>query len=168
MRTLLTLTLCTLSTLALADDETQVAEMAKAQGIEQCYEMLEKVSSFYIKDAAHGTHAVWNSNNADSRLYSTLTSRRYSDGNSHIEINATPNVEGSCDISFSETYALPNRCTRTQNEIFSSWTYSGMMDDRTVILTNDSGLSNVYLTPQGTDESICLVTRREVIFGDSD
>ncbi len=142
--------------------ETSIVNMADENGIKTCRSQIKSVSDFIIKDKAHGTHAYWNSKDSDNRLYATLTSKGYSDGDSHVSVIAAPTSSGKCDTIYVETFALAKSCMVTREETYKDWKYTGTMNGKTLLLESDAGSVNIYLSPQG--ENICLVSRREIVY----
>ncbi|QJR79965.1 hypothetical protein CA267_003800 [Alteromonas pelagimontana] len=143
-------------------EETSIVDMADKNEIRTCRSQIKSVSDFIIKDKAHSTHASWNSKDSDNRLYATLTSKGYSDGDSHVSVITAPTSSGKCDSTYVETFALPQSCMVTREETYKDWKYIGTMNGKTLLLESDGGAVNIYLSPQG--ESICLVSRREVVY----
>lgn len=143
-------------------EETSIVNMATENGVNKCRANLKVAADFILKDKAHATHASWNSKDSDNRLYSTLTTKNYSDGDSHVTVIAAPTISGKCDTTYVETFAMPKSCMLVREETFKSWKYKGTMNKKTLLLANDAGSVNVYLSPQG--DNICLVSKREVIY----
>lgn len=143
-------------------EETSIVNMADENGIKSCRPQIKSVSDFIIKGSSHGTHAYWSSEDSDNRMYATLTSKGYSDGDSHVSVIAAKTSSGKCDSIYIETFALPKSCMVVREETYKEWKYTGSMNGKTLLLENDGGSVNVYLSPQG--ESICLITKREVVF----
>lgn len=148
---------------ALAENSTSVVDVATESGVKRCLRQLEAVSNFIIGDKAHGTHATWSSTSPDNRMYTSMTSKNYTDGNSHVSIVGAINSEGKCDTYYTETFALPKSCMMARETIYEEMDYVGTLADKTIVLKNAGG-ANYYLTPQGTENSICLVSKRETVF----
>ena len=151
-----------LSSFFVQAEETSIVSMATENGVKKCKGELKSTADFILKDKAHGTHASWNNDDSDNHLYSTLTTKSYSDGDSHVTVIAAPTTSGKCDTTYVETFVMPKPCMMVREEVFKAWKYSGTMNKKTLLLESDSGGVNVYLSPQG--ENICLVSRREVIY----
>lgn len=143
-------------------EETSIVNMADENGIKTCRPQIKSISDFIIKDRKHGTHANWNSKDSDNRMYATLTSKGYSDGDSHVSVIAAKTSSGKCDTIYIETFALPKSCMLTREEIYKDWKYSGTLNGKTLLLQNESGSVDVYLSSQG--ENICLVSKREMVY----
>ncbi|UTV30505.1 hypothetical protein [Photobacterium atrarenae] len=156
------LALCLISASSLAA-ENSIVSMAKESGVKRCVTQLESVANFIIEDKSHGTHANWNSNNPDNRIYTTLTSKGYSDGDSHVSVVSTINSEGKCDAYYTETFALPKSCMLVREQTYKELDFQGTLNGKTIVLKNSGG-ANYYLSPQGTSGNICLVTKRETIY----
>ena len=143
---------------------TIIESQATENGIKKCASQLKLIGDFIIEGKAHATHSSWNSTDADNHLYASLTSKAYSDGDSHVTVIASPTTSGGCDSTYVETFALAKSCMLSREEIYKDWTYDGTMNGKTLVLKNKSGNVTVYLTPQGTNDNICLVSKREVIY----
>jgi len=150
------------STVALANEENSIINMAKENGVKTCVPQLKVAADFIIDKKAHSTHAYWNNKDPNNRMYSTLTSKGYSDGDSHVTVAVAPTSSGKCDTFYVETYALPKPCMMAREETFKGFKYKGTMNKKTLLLEGESGVVNLYLTPQG--ESICLVSKREALY----
>ena len=150
------------STTVLAGQETSIVNIAKEYNFNTCLPQLKIASDFIIGNKKHTTHAYWNTDKADQRMYSSLTSKGYSDGDSHVTIAAAQTISGKCDVFYVETYALPKACLVAREDTFQGFKYKGTMNDKTLLLENESGAVNIYLTPQG--DSICLVSKREALY----
>jgi len=42
--------------------------------------------------------------------------------------------------------------------------YRASLNNKTLVLQNDGGSVDVYLTPTGKKSDLCLVTKREVVY----
>jgi len=157
------LVLSVFSVSALAENTTSVVDMAKENGIKRCLKPLEAISNFIIDGKKHGTHASWSSTSPDNRMYTSVTSKAYSDGNSHISIIGAINSEGKCDTYYMETYALSQSCMVSRETAYKKMNYVGTLADKTIVLKNEGG-ANYYLSPQGTENNLCLVSKRETLF----
>lgn len=144
--------------------KTVIESQAVENGVVKCESAIKSTADFIIKDKAHATHSTWNSNDADNRLYASLTSKGYSDGDSHVTVIAAPTLSGKCDTTYVESFAMQKTCMVVREEVFKSWKYVGTMKKKTLILKNEGGSVNIYLSSQGAGENLCLVTRREVIY----
>lgn len=143
---------------------TVIETQATENGVQKCAVPLAEIGDFIVDDRKHATHSTWNSNNPDNRLYASLTSKGYADGDSHVTVIAAPTSSGKCDTTYIETFALAKSCMLTREETYKDWLYVGTMNDKTLILKNQNNTVNIYLSAQGTSDNICLVTRREVLY----
>ncbi len=147
-----------------AHGETIIETQATNNGVKKCAMSLKKVGDFILADKAHSTHSTWHNKNSDNRMYASLTSKYYSDGDSHVSVIAAPTSSGECDSTYIETFAFGKSCMLTREEIYKDWKYLGTMNKKTLMLENEGGSVNVYLTDQGNNDDICLVTKREVLY----
>lgn len=143
--------------------ENEVSKGAKNAGVLTCLKIVTGMSDFVLKGAAHGAHNVWNNDDPNKRMYESLTIKSYSDGNAQVVFTAAPNLAGTCDISSIETSVMPGSCLTVRDKVFEGWVYKGEVQG-TAILANKGGALNAYLTPQ-LDNSACMVSKREVVFG---
>lgn len=166
MRSSLTLAVTLLATLSFSSsaisDSTVVVDQAKQNGIVTCVEPLDNVANFIIGDRRHGSHSTWNNNNANERIFTSMTAKHYSDGDGHVTIVAAPVGDGKCDTTYIETYALERTCISARESLYSDWTFTGELVG-TIVLENEAGTVNLYLTSQGSG-NICLVSRRETVY----
>ncbi|WP_411132282.1 hypothetical protein AAFX34_15750 [Vibrio vulnificus] len=156
------LSLC-LASGSVAWANTEVVNMASQNNIKRCLPQLEGISNFILKDKPHGTHATWNIDEPDNRMYTTLSSKGYSDGDSHVSVVAAINSKGKCDTYYTETFALSTSCMSAREETYKDMQYVGTLNGKTIVLKNQGG-ANYYLSPQGNGGNICLVTKRETVF----
>lgn len=147
--------------MAVAND-TIVAQAAKNNGVVTCGGALENVANFIIGDRKHASHSTWNANNANGRMFTSMTSKHYSDGDGHVTIVAAPISGGKCDTTYVETFALDRTCMSARESVYGDWKFAGELNE-TIVLENQSGSVNLYLTSQGSG-NICLVSRRETVF----
>jgi len=143
--------------------QNEVSKGAKSAGVLSCLKIVTDMSDFVLKGAAHGAHNVWNKDDPNKRMYESLTIKSYSDSTSQVVFTAAPNLAGTCDISSVETLVMPGSCLAIRDKIFESWSYKGEVQG-TAVLANSGGTLNAYLTPQ-LNNSACLVTKREVVYG---
>lgn len=147
-----------------ANATTIIETQATTNGVKKCAAQLKAVGDYIVADKDHATHSTWNNKNPDNRLYASLTTKSYSDGDSHVSVIATPSASGECDATYIETFAIAKSCLLAREETFKGWKYVGTMNKKTLLLENKTGSVNLYLTPQGTSDNICLVTQREVVY----
>lgn len=156
------LTLSSVSTQA--SEATLIESQATANGVEKCKAQLKLIGDYLVEGVSHGTHATWHNEAADQRMYASLTTKAYTDHDSHVSVIATPTPSGQCDATYVETYATDKTCMVMREEVYSEWTYAGTLRDETLLLKNKDGNVIVYLTGQGTNKNICLISTREVVF----
>ncbi|EGQ8088943.1 hypothetical protein ACM6U7_004258 [Vibrio vulnificus] len=149
------------SNAALAEP-TALVKQAAVHGIEKCEALLKTVGDFVLDDGPHSTHANYNIEQPDSRLYATFSTKVYTVGDTHVSVVVAPTSLGKCDATYVETFAFAKSCKKLREESFSDWTYVGNMQNNSISLTNDDGSIYAYLSSQ--DGDICLVSKREVIY----
>jgi hypothetical protein len=150
------------ATSAYAEDTTPYQE-AKRQGVRTCLDEMQSVASFIIGDRPHGSHDVWNSDQTDSRMFSSFVVKGFSDGDSHVSLVVGPDKTGRCYAEYNETAFWPQSCTVIREKIFGKFKYAGDLKETTALLENDNGSLSIYLTPQNNGNA-CLSTKREVIY----
>lgn len=148
---------------ATAFAETSVSDMANKNGIKTCAGQIKTVADHTIKDRAHGSYATWNKSNPDNRMYDALTVMSYSDGDTHLSITASPNPVGKCDSTYVETFVQKGSCMLARENTFGNWKFSGDLNGSTVVLKNDNGSVDLYLTP-ALNGSACMITKREMVY----
>ncbi|MEZ9819432.1 hypothetical protein AB4238_02240 [Shewanella sp. 10N.286.45.A1] len=151
------------SAMSVHAEENLIVSMAKENGVKRCIPQLETVSNFIIDKKSHGTHAAWNSDGADNRMYSSISSKGYADGDSHVSVVASINSEGKCDAYYVETFALAKSCMASRETTYKDMEYVGTINSKTIVLKNTGG-ANYYLSAQGASDNICLVSKRETIY----
>lgn len=153
-------TLCS-SFSALANN-TVVATQAKNNGVVVCASAVENAANFIIGDRDHASHSVWHSGNPNGRIFTSMTSKGYSDGDAHVTIIAAPVSDGKCDTTYVETFAVERTCISARETVYKDWQFYGELNG-TIALENQAGTVNIYLTSQGSG-NVCLVSRRETVF----
>ena len=141
-----------------------IETLATKNGVKKCSPQLKIVGEYIVDDRPHATHSSWNKNDPDNRLYASLTSKGYSDGDSHVTVIASPTSSGKCDATYIETFALATSCMLAREETYKDWKYVGTLNMKTLMLENESGSVNVYLSAQGANDNICLISKREVVY----
>lgn len=154
--------LCVASNVVMAGD-TVPKRQAERSGIKKCLAKVEQAADFYIKDATHAAETNWNSKAPNDRLLSTFVAKSYSDGDSQINMQFAPHA-GGCDTVLTETFVFESACGVVRETTYKGFKFSGEMNGKTLNLTNENETMNVYLTPAGKRNDICLVTKREVIY----
>ncbi|CAE6945383.1 conserved exported protein of unknown function [Pseudomonas marincola] len=143
--------------------ENEVSKGAKDAGVLTCHNIAKSMADFVLKGAPHSSHNIWSTDAPNKRMYESFTIKSYSDNNSQIVFTAAPNLVGTCDISSVETLVVSGSCLTIRDKVFKDWAYKGEAQG-TAVLVNDGGGLYAYLTPQ-LSNSVCLVTKREVVFG---
>lgn len=154
--------LCVASSVVMAGD-TVPKRQAERNGIKKCLAKVEQAADFYIKDATHAADTTWHSKHANDRMLSTFVAKSYSDGDSQINMQFAPHA-GGCDTVLTETFVFESACGVVRETNYKGFKFSGEMNGKTLNLTNENETMNVYLTPAGKRNDICLVTKREVIY----
>lgn len=145
---------------ATVNAETVPAQQAKANGFNTCHGMVEGVAEFVINENDHGSLSTWNSSDADNRLFNSLISVKYSDGNSVAVANVTHGKTGSCDGTYTTVFYLDKSCSASRETTFKDWKYYGELAGL-VVLENQTGSLNKMLLPGGNG---CVAITTEVVY----
>lgn len=145
-------------------EETLPVRKADELALKKCRERIKTVADFLIESAPHGIDTTWNNKNTNGRLVSFFVSRGYSDGDSQINMQFAPNSAGGCDAVYTETFVIESPCSLVREDTLKKWKYRGSLNNATLILQNESGSVDFYLTPTGKKANLCLVTKREVLY----
>ena len=155
----------TLSAQAPPKDHDNVPErQARENGVRACLTLINAMSDFTLEDAAHASSAVWNTNQANRHAFVATAIRKYSDGDTHIDLIAQPNLDGKCDGMWTETYAVEKTCATVRQEWFKDFKFRETLVETTAWLTNQNENVDVFLTEAGNNGRHCLVKRREIIY----
>ena len=144
--------------------DTLPRQKAEELGIKKCLAKIEKVADYAIEKASHGSDTTWNNKNVDGRLTSFFVSRGYSDGDSQINMQFAPTLSGGCDAVYTETMVFEGQCSIVREDTFKKWKYRGSLNSKTLILQNENGNVDLYLTPAGKKSDLCIATQREVVY----
>lgn len=142
--------------------DTLPYKKAQEIGVKKCLAKVGEISDFILKEAGHGADTIWNKN-VDGRLFSFFVSRGYADGDSQVSMHFAPNG-AACDAVYTETMLWETSCALVREEVFKAWKFRGSLNGKTMILQNDSGSVDVYLTPGGKASNLCMSTKREVVY----
>lgn len=145
---------------AAANAETVPAQQASANGFNTCHGMVQGVAEFVINKNDHGSLSTWNSSDADNRLFNSLISVKYNDGNSVAVANVTHGRTGSCDGTYTTVFYLERSCAAARETIFKDWKYYGELAGL-VVLENQTGSLNKMLLPGGNG---CVAITTEVVY----
>jgi hypothetical protein len=146
------------------DHDNVPERQARENGVRACLALINAMSDYTLEDAAHASSAVWSKDQPNRHAFVATAIRRYSDGDTHIDLVAQPNLDGKCDGTWTETYAVEKTCTVVREEWFKAFTFRETLAETTAWLNSENGNVDVFLTQAGSNGRQCLVKRREVVF----
>lgn len=139
-------------------------QKAAEVGVKKCIPVIEKISSYVIRNSAHSFDYIRNEKNVDQRMLSFFVSRSYSDGESQVSMHFAPNLLGGCDGIYTETFVVEGQCGVVREDFFKKFNYRSSLNKKTIVLENDNRNIDVFLTPAGIKSDLCLITRREIVY----
>jgi hypothetical protein len=143
---------------------TSLDREAKAIGAKQCLTAIKTHADRTIEAASHEADMSWNSEQPDTHLLSYFVSKGRFDGDTQVNMLFVPNLAGGCDTVITETFVAQKQCAIFQETKLPDWKSRGLLNRRTIVLQGKDNRVNIYLTPAGVADDLCIVTRREVGF----
>lgn len=140
--------------------ETVPTQHAIANGFTTCKNMVEGISNFVINENTHSSLSTWNTKSADNRLFHSLISVKYTDGNSVAVTNVAHGKTGKCDGSYTTVFYMDQLCSVARETSFKDWKYKGESAGL-VVLENQTGAVNKMLLPGGNG---CVAITTEVAY----
>lgn len=135
-------------------------EQAEKLDIKKCMPRVQSLSEFLIKDAMHGSDIV-RAKDSDNHLVSFFVSRILAaEMDSPIVMTLAPSPTG-CDAVYTQSFVYEKSCKQLEEIEFKAWSTRGMLSKTTVL---HQGSTDLYLTPSGYRQQLCLVTKRETVY----
>lgn len=150
--------LCVLSFNAHAD--TSMSVIVEEHDIEQCKIPLLAIADELIGTNVHRLHVDQPKLHADKYPFTVVGVISYKDDDAQVQFNASPMVNGECEVSYQEVFVSPENCLEVREQTFKKWEYVGRLSKNSFFLRHKERLTkNATLTSvkSGTE---CLVTRR--------
>lgn len=155
--TLVTLLFC----LAHAAD-TLPERHAEQLGLTHCAEGIRILSNSLIGDDSHGVDTVWHQTNPDERLLSFFVVLEQGGYEQQVTMQFIPH-EQACDAMFTITMVHEEACETLQKEGPAHLVFDGYLGN-TLVMSNEKAQTSTYLTPQGVNGNLCLMTIRGVLY----
>lgn len=143
-----------------AQAETKMSIVVEEHGIQQCKLPLLAIADEVIGKKEHRLHVDQPKQNADKYPFTVIGVISYNDSDAQVQFIAAPMINGECEVSYQEAFALTESCLEVREQVFKKWKYIGRLSDDSFFLQHKERLTkNATLTSikSGTE---CLVTRR--------
>ncbi|GAB3488844.1 hypothetical protein [Marinomonas epiphytica] len=147
-----------LSTAAFA--ETKMIEIVDEHNIQQCRQPLLAIADEIIDKKEHRLYVDQPKSHADKYPFTVIGVITYNDQDSQVVFNASPMVNGECEVSYQEVFALPETCLAVREQVFKKWEYVGRLSDDSFFLRHKERLTRNATLTSIKSGSECLVTRR--------
>ncbi len=152
--------LAALSLSFMANAETSMAKVVEEHGIQQCKMPLLAIAQEVIGENTHRLHADQPKNNADKYPFTVIGVISYNDQDAQIQFNAAPMINGECEVSYQEVFALPETCIAVREQVFKKWEYVGKLSKDSFFLRHKERFTKNATLTSIKSGSECVITRR--------
>lgn len=140
--------------------DTSMTEVLDEHGIVGCKPQLEALADSVIGENEHRLHLYQPKRHADKYPFSVTGIISYRDQEAQIEFNASPMIQGGCEVSYVESFALPETCVKIREEVFKKWKFVGRLSDKSFFLHHKKELARNATLTSINSGAACLITRR--------
>ena len=143
-----------------AQAETSMSIIVEEHDIQQCKLPLLSIADELIGKNSHRLHVDQPKHHADKYPFTVVGVISYNDQDAQVVFNASPVVNGECEVSYQEVFALPETCLAVREQVFKKWEYVGKLSDDSFFLRHKERLTKNATLTSIKSGSECLVTRR--------
>lgn len=140
--------------------ETSMSVIVEEHGIQQCKIPLLAIADELIGNKVHRLHVDQPKQHADKYPFTVVGVISYNDEDAQVQFNASPMVNGECEVSYQEVFALPENCLEVREQVFKKWEYVGRLSKDSFFLRHKERLTKNATLTSIKSGSECLVTRR--------
>lgn len=140
--------------------ETSMSVITEEHEIEQCKQPLLAISDELIGNNEHRLYVDQPKHHANKYPFTVIGVISYNDRDAQVLFNASPMVNGECEVSYQEVFALPETCLAVREQVFKKWEYVGRLSDDSFFLRHKERLTKNATLTSIKSGSECLVTRR--------
>lgn len=140
--------------------DTSMSVIVEENDIAQCKLPLLTIADEVIGKKTHRLHVDQPKQNADKYPFTVVGVISYNDQDAQIQFNAAPMVNGDCEVSYQEVFALPETCVAVREQVFKKWEYVGRLSQDSFFLRHKERLTKNATLTSIKSGSECLVTRR--------
>ncbi|MGH8528367.1 MAG: hypothetical protein ACRETN_00785 [Nevskiales bacterium] len=139
-------------------------EQAQKNGVRTCLGVVDKLANFIIGNHKHASIASWNNKSADTRLFSSQISLRYSDGNAVALMTVAPTKAGQCDAAYTSIWSVDQSCPVVRETTLKDSKYAGELAG--LVALEAGNVTQLLLpTPNGTG---CTIVKTEVVYEEAE
>ncbi|MFT2098342.1 hypothetical protein ACMUMQ_08315 [Marinomonas sp. 2405UD66-6] len=143
-----------------AHAETSMSVIAEEHEIEQCKQPLIAIADELIGKNEHRLYVDQPKHHANKYPFTVIGVISYNDQDAQVQFNAAPMVNGECEVSYQEVFALPETCLAVREQVFKKWEYVGRLSKDSFFLRHKERLTRNATLTSIKSGSECLVTRR--------
>ena len=140
--------------------ETSMSVIVEENDIVQCKLPLLAIAEEVIGQNGHRLHVDQPKQHADKYPFTVVGVISYKDQDAQIQFNAAPMINGECEVSYQEVFALPETCVAAREQVFKKWEYVGRLSKDSFFLRHKERLTKNATLTSIKSGSECLVTRR--------
>ncbi|MBO1254198.1 hypothetical protein J3L16_00710 [Alteromonas sp. 5E99-2] len=140
--------------------ETSMEKIVEEHNIQLCKLPLLAIANEVIGENSHRLHVDQPKNHADKYPFTVVGIISYNDQDAQIQFNASPMVNGECEVSYQEAFALPETCIDVREQVFKKWEYVGKLSKDSFFLRHKERFTKNATLTNIKSGSECLVTRR--------
>lgn len=140
--------------------ETSMSVIVEEHGIQQCKQPLLSIANELIGKKSHRLHVDQPKHNADKYPFTVVGVISYNDRDAQVQFSAAPMINGECEVSYQESFALTETCLTVREQVFKKWEYIGKLSDDSFFLRHKERFTKNATLTSIKSGSECLVTRR--------
>lgn len=140
--------------------DTSMSEIVDEYDIQQCKLPLLSLAEEVIGKNSHRLHVDQAKKHTDKYPFTVVGVVSYNDQDAQVQFHAAPMVNGECEVSYQEAFALPETCIAVREQVFKKWKYVGRLSDDSFFLRHKERLTKNATLTSIKSGSECLVTRR--------
>ncbi|MCV2403286.1 hypothetical protein OFY17_10380 [Marinomonas sp. C2222] len=140
--------------------ETSMSVIVEEHKIELCKAPLIAIADELIGENAHRLHVDQPKHNADKYPFTVIGVVSYKDRDAQVQFNAAPMINNECEVSYQETFALPETCLAVREQVFKKWEYVGRLSDDSFFLRHKERFTKNATLTSTQQGAGCLVSRR--------
>lgn len=147
-----------------ADDQADFTANMREKGVSQCASAINLVAN-WLSDKQGQPLSLWHQSAPNAHAAMLTVARKYSDSTGLASIAGAPLSSGGCDVTFTQTLATEDTCTRLRETTFKKWVYTGEIAGLPLYDDPTTGNISVTLIPQGTH---CVIVKSGILFFSAD
>ena len=142
-----------------ASSENVVVNHASKSGVKKCLPAVKYMADFLIKDGNAGAHSLWNTDDSNKQIFTSVIERNFNDGVLLTSLTVAPVTGGQCAAVYDQIDYSPKSCIAVSKQTFGKLEYKNTVNKDVIIL--EQGNLYVYLLP--VEGGGCVSLKKEVL-----